>query len=228
MTWLTEEASRRASSESDATWPRDAARLPAGADRDAHLAALLAAEELLTSVPRVEDLLVLPSIRLSSRRALADEARELTSLLHRAYGNMAARNIRFLATHQSVEVTLDRTRETESWVTVEDDRIVGTVSLYPPGVDGGGHEWFGRPGVAKFIQLAVEPSFKRRGLGSALISLAESRAIELGATEIAIDTAVPATDLRSMYRARGYEHVTYCDYRPNTNYPSVVMSKRLG
>ncbi len=47
----------------------------------------------------------------------------------------------------------------------------------------------------------IEPSLQRRWLGSRLMDFVEQRAADLGATEIALDTAEPArTSSRSMRR----------------------------
>ena len=44
---------------------------------------------------------------------------------------------------------------------------------------------------------------------------------------MALDTAAPAEALIAMYRAWGYETVGEVDWRPQTNYLSVVMRKAL-
>ena len=48
-----------------------------------------------------------------------------------------------------------------------------------------------------------------------------------GATTLALDTAQPATALIAMYVSWGYRVVGECDWRPFTNYPSVVMAQPL-
>jgi hypothetical protein len=44
---------------------------------------------------------------------------------------------------------------------------------------------------------------------------------------MALHTAQPATTLIAMYQSWGYEVVGTCDWRPQTNYLSVLMSKSL-
>ena len=50
---------------------------------------------------------------------------------------------------------------------------------------------------------------------------------QAGATTLALDTAQPATALIAMYESWGYRMVGECDWRPFTNYPSVVMAQPL-
>lgn len=42
-----------------------------------------------------------------------------------------------------------------------------------------------------------------------------------------LDTAQPASTLIAMYESWGYRVVGECDWRPLTNYTSVVMSRQL-
>jgi hypothetical protein len=44
---------------------------------------------------------------------------------------------------------------------------------------------------------------------------------------MALDTAAPAEALIALYSSWGYSLVGTCDWRPFTNYPSVVMAKEL-
>jgi hypothetical protein len=52
----------------------------------------------------------------------------------------------------------------------------------------------------------------------------KARAIERGARVLALDTAAPATKLIAMYERWGYRIVGAADWRPTTNYESVVMA----
>ena len=44
---------------------------------------------------------------------------------------------------------------------------------------------------------------------------------------MALDTAQPATALIAMYESWGYRVVGECDWRPVTNYTSVLMARDL-
>lgn len=156
-----------------------------------------------------------------------DTIDELTDLLHRAYAPLAEAGFRFLATHQDAQTTTRRSADGECHVAVLDGRIVGTIT-FCEAARTGGSPWYDRADVASFQQFGVEPTLGRRGIGSALMDLVERRARETGAAEIACDTAEGATHLVEMYERRGFRVVEQIDWRPVTNYRSVVLSKSLG
>ncbi|MHC5009929.1 MAG: GNAT family N-acetyltransferase [Planctomycetota bacterium] len=164
---------------------------------------------------------------LSLRRLRPSDSLEaLTSLLREAYASLAAQGLHYVASRQTVEITRRRLEGGECWVGEHEGRLVATYTLYPPGT-GEGPEWYARPDVAKVGQLAVHPDRKGDGLGARLMDHAEDRARALGAREVAVDTAESAEDLIRWYASRGYRHVGTYDWRPHTNYLSVVMSLRL-
>lgn len=161
-----------------------------------------------------------------------DDLDALTDLLHRAYATLAERGLRYLATHQDVATTRRRIEGGEAYVAVADGEIVGTIVWYRhhAGEPDGSvvrRGYYARPGVAAFGQFGVEPELRGRGIGRALLQRVEQRAREGGATELACDTAEPATDVIAMYVQWGYAVVDATDHRPHTNYPSVVLSKKL-
>ncbi|MGI8923196.1 MAG: GNAT family N-acetyltransferase [Fimbriimonadales bacterium] len=154
-----------------------------------------------------------------------DDLQELTDLLHRAYKQLADMGFRFLATHQDTETTRERTQGGECFVGHIEGPIVATMTFYDA-AHTSGCSWYDRPEVASFGQFAVEPSLQRSGIGSRLIELAEGRALETGATELALDTAEGATRLIGLYERRGYRLVGNADWN-ETNYRSVILSKRI-
>ena len=165
------------------------------------------------------------------RRVLEHEIEALTSMLNRAYAEHAARGIQMMATHQGPEITRDRIRACECFVGIVGEQLVATVTLVPPhagrSVEDAGCPTYARAGVAKIQQFAVAPEHRKRGYGSRMMDHAEQRARELGAVEIALDTAMPAIETQAYYLRRGYEIVDRADWRPNVNYESVVLSRRL-
>lgn len=167
----------------------------------------------------------LPGGVVVRRLAGSDSIAELTKFLHRAYGGLAERGLRFVATHQSDDTTLRRTAAGECFVATLDDRLIGTVTLRAKGT-GRGCDWYQRPNVACCEQLGVEPDLRGRGVGTLLLDVVEQRAWETGADEIALDTAEEAGDLTAWYRRRGYRFVEEADWDV-TNYRSVVLSKSL-
>lgn len=149
----------------------------------------------------------------------------LTAFLHRAYRGLAESGLAYVAASQTEDVTLRRTVGKECWVALGTDGLVGTVTVSPPGLQGG-CGWYDRPDVAMFGMFAVDPALRGTGLGSALLAHAELRAGAFGATELALDTAETATHLIDYYARRGYRLVDAVDW-PATNFASVVMSKTL-
>lgn len=156
-----------------------------------------------------------------------DSIGELTDLLHRAYAELGEMGMRFIATYQDEETTARRIAGAECTLAFREGRMVGTVTLRPPARTSG-CTWYDRPDVASFGQFCVDPELRRIGLGSALLDYVEARAAQLGAAEIACDTAENATHLVRMYEARGYRFIEYADWQPLTNFRSVVLSKTLG
>ena len=154
-----------------------------------------------------------------------DSLDQLTELLHRAYAPLAQAGFRFLASWQDAEVTRQRADEGECWVLELDGRIVACGTLRLPGTHRG-TPWYEQSGVAVVGQFAVEPTLQRRGLGTALLEHLESRARELGAEHVALDTAEGATQLVHYYERHGYGFVEHVRWEV-VNYRSVVLSKPL-
>ncbi|HEV7345582.1 MAG TPA: GNAT family N-acetyltransferase [Devosia sp.] len=157
--------------------------------------------------------------------AATDSIPELTQLLHRAYARLADMGLRYMATHQSDEVTLERARSGECWVAVLNGEVVGTI-LFKSADRTRGSAWLDRPEVASLGQFAVAPELQGAGLGGRLMDLVEQRGSDTGAEEIALDTAEPATHLVGWYGRRGYRLIEHAQWQ-HTNYRSVIMSKRL-
>lgn len=153
-----------------------------------------------------------------------DSIPALTRLLHRAYAPLAAMGLRYMATHQSDEVTRERAASGECWVAVVGEgALVGTI-LFKEAARTMGLPWLDRPEVASLGQFAVAPELQGAGLGARLMALAERRAFETGAAEIALDTAEPAGHLVALYQRRGYRVIEHTRWS-HTNYRSVIMSK---
>lgn len=173
--------------------------------------------------------LEVPDARIR-RLAPADDLHVLTELLHRAYAPLAAAGMRFVASHQDAEVTRQRAAQGECYVAELEHALVGTFTLGLPGARAGAASepsLYRRPDVATLSQFAVEPSLQGRGLGGRLLQYAEARARALGATTLALDTSQQAHDLIAWYQVRGYRIAGTCDWRPTTNYLSVLLQRQL-
>jgi GNAT superfamily N-acetyltransferase len=154
-----------------------------------------------------------------------DDLAALTALLHRAYAGLAARGMRFWASHQSVDDTRKRTADGECWVAVAAGSLIGTITLRDA-ANTRGCAWYDRPDVAAFGQFGVDPAWQGRGVGAALLDVVEHRARETGVAELALDTAEGAADLIALYARRGFRFVQHVTW-DKVNYRSVVMSKPL-
>ena len=154
-----------------------------------------------------------------------DNVSVITSLLHRAYGELADLGFRYHATWQSEEVTFDRLSRGIAFIAEDQGEIVGTATLYlPPSKTG--CAWYDQEDVARFGQFGVEPTLQRKGIGSLLLDAIETTSISRGVFNLALDTAEEATHLIELYSRRGYKYVCDADWEI-TNYRSVIMNKRL-
>jgi GNAT superfamily N-acetyltransferase len=157
----------------------------------------------------------------------AESLSVLTLLIRRAYAPLLEMGLHFVATAQDEATTRSRIAEGECLVAELDGRIVGTILLRPP-TTSTRCAYYARAGVASIHQLAVEPALQRRGIARRLVAAAEERAREIGAGELALDTAESAGHLVTLYERWGYRVVDAVDWRPEVNYRSVVMAKSLG
>lgn len=155
-----------------------------------------------------------------------DSVEEITDLLYRSYLRSAQAGLRFLATHQDSSVTRERLDRGRSFVAELDGRIVGVVTLHVRGEKPYGDYDPGYP-IASFGQFAVDPACQGQGIGDLLLERVEEEARQAGVGELALDTAQPAAGLIAYYEARGFRIVGRADWRPGTNYESVIMAKGL-
>lgn len=155
-----------------------------------------------------------------------DDVVALTDLIHRAYRQLADQGLNYIGTTQSVEKTLNRLAEGESWCADYEGHIVGTITLFAPG-EQTGCEYYRTERPCAFGQFAVDPEIQGKGVGKALLEIAENRGREWGAKTLACDTSELAHDLIAMYRRWGFEIVGEADWRPSVNYKSVVLGRPI-
>jgi GNAT superfamily N-acetyltransferase len=141
-----------------------------------------------------------PLIRLLEAK---DSFQELTQLVNVAYRPLAEMGFRFVASYQDCELTIRRCAIGDTYVAEMDGNIIGCITLRPPQYQMAGIDdypaWYERNDVAVFGQFAVHPDLQKNGIGTKLILQAEERATDLGANEIACDTAEGVTHLISYY-----------------------------
>lgn len=152
----------------------------------------------------------------------SDDMGRLTKLIHAAYAMQAARGLRFWGTHQSEEDTATRFALGQGLVAESEDEYIGTITIRTPQPESP-VALYRDPHTWSISQFAVAPSFKRMGVGKALHDIAVMHAKRNGGRTLALDTAAPAEDLIAMYRAWGYQFAGEHDWRPQTNYLSVLM-----
>ena len=152
---------------------------------------------------------------------------QITALLHRAYRPLAEGGMRFYASHQDDTATLDRITKGLGFLGFVNERLVATITLYPPGA---GHRqgWYAEHlDAAVFGQFGVDPDSQGRGIGDRLLAHVEHLAgSDLRATQIACDTSERAHRLIGVYERRGYRRVGTTQWNV-TNYRSVILSKPL-
>lgn len=160
------------------------------------------------------------------RREARDSYERMTEILHAAYARLAAMNLRYKAVDQPASVTRERAESGECFVAELDGALVGTVTLYPRGLADAPSDWYRRTDVAILSQFAVDPSLQAKGIGRRMISAVEDRARHVGAVELALDTAEPATHLVDWYSRLGFRFIEYAQWG-HTNYRTVILSKTL-
>ncbi len=149
----------------------------------------------------------------------------LTALLHRAYRKQVEMGLRPLAGRQTEDVTRQRTTSGETLVAQSEGRLVGMILLNEK-EEAAFPSHFLEPHVAHFSLFAVDPDCQGRGIGRLLLEAAESRARELGYTELALSMAEPDTELLNFYVRLGFAQVGHWQW-PYTNYRSVILSRRV-
>jgi ribosomal protein S18 acetylase RimI-like enzyme len=165
--------------------------------------------------------------RAWSIRALrADESTAaVTALLHRAYARLAAMGLNYTAVDQDDATTARRARKGTCLLAESGKALVGTLAFHGPD-DESQTDWFTRPHVVVMEQFAVDPALQGRGIGGALLSEAESRAVALGATHLVLDTAEPAVHLVRFYERLGFRVVDHVRW-PAKVYRSVILARPL-
>lgn len=167
------------------------------------------------------------SIRVEIREfTQSDDVVTLTHLIHSAYAPHAEYGLRYWGTHQSVDDTRKRISSGTCFLALIDGRVVGT-GLFRPPQPQSPVELYRDPQVWTLAQFCVLPEFKGRGIGRAIHDHGLRFVEASGGLTIALDTAEPAKSLIEMYSSWGYKLVGSCDWRPNTNYTSVLMSRPI-
>lgn len=82
-------------------------------------------------------------------------------------------------------------------------------------------------GSGHIITIDVRQEFRRTGLGSALLSAAEARLAERGASEVVLETAVGNAPALAFYNRHGYSVMKTIPRYYNQSIDALVMVKKL-
>ena len=111
-----------------------------------------------------------------------------------------------------------RLADSQLVVAVEEGKIVGAVTYYPPRPEGTGEGWPG--GWAGVRLLAVAPAARGRGYGRDLMEECLRRARGAGAVALGLHTTQLMAVARAMYERMGFQRVPEFDFYPA---PGVVV-----
>ena len=156
----------------------------------------------------------------------SEDLSALTSMIRAAYAPHTERGLRYWATHQTVEDTAKRIARGVAFVGEQSGKVVATVALSRPDPESK-VALLREPTTWSFGQFAVHPDHKGKGFGKRIHDAALQYAAANGCRVMALHTAQPAVELIEMYESWGYAQVGTCDWRPHTNFLSVLMSKSL-
>jgi ribosomal protein S18 acetylase RimI-like enzyme len=96
-----------------------------------------------------------------------------------------------------------------------DGELVGMGGIKPTGAN-----------RAEVLRVRVHPARRRRGIGHQVMRELEKRAVELGLSELHLDTADNQPDALAFYRALGYQE-TGRETQPGWSWTLVYFAKHL-
>ena len=163
---------------------------------------------------------------LSIRDARPEDRDKVATLTRLAYAEFAdlMTPSAWGALEAAVERALKKPGPAQCIVAEDDQRIVGSVFLYPAGASAyAGGEVQTYPEIRL---LAIAPNARRRGIGRALVDECIRRAIASGATELGLHTSKSLVAAIAMYEAIGFTRVPERDFQPEG--AELVQGYRLG
>jgi len=118
-----------------------------------------------------------------------------------------------------------RLADSQLIVAVDDGRITGTVTFYPPGSEKKGEGW--PLEWAAIRLLAVHPDARGRGLGRALTDECVRRARALGAPTVGLHTAHIMAVAQAMYERMGFTRYPENDFPITDDFVVVAYTLSL-
>ena len=137
------------------------------------------------------------------REARPDEYAETGALVADAYREYFGTEEQSHSYLDKIADVAERAARTTILVAVDGERIVGSVTLE---VDGRTSDEAGplEPDEAHIRMLGVSADARRSGVGKALMTECERRALEAGRTRMTLHTTVRMRAARAMYESLGY------------------------
>jgi ribosomal protein S18 acetylase RimI-like enzyme len=159
------------------------------------------------------------------RRARSDDLAEVGAVTVAAYEEFTGDNSDGYVEHLRDAATRDR--EAELWVATPDasDEILGTVTVTPTG-----SPWreVARDGEGEFRMLAVAPSARGAGVGSALVSLVVERFRADGAHAVVMSTLPTMRPAHRIYERAGFVRDPTRDWAPMPGIDLITYRLDLG
>lgn len=156
---------------------------------------------------------------LEIRLVCENDIPAIRSLVNAAYKELSEMGLNYTGTYQDERVTQDRISRGCAFVLEQGKKILGTVLFSE-------RNFFTNLRTGYVSQLAIDPSFKRSGLGTILMDLCEDIASSEGFEAIQLDTAKPALHLVAWYQKRGYKIIGEVKIEGKT-YESWIFEKKF-
>lgn len=162
------------------------------------------------------------------RPAHASDLEPISHMIPRVVAAMqAAGNDQWQEDYPRLEDFTQDVEQGRLWVLIHSGRLVGVVCVND--VTSPEYDSLTWPLAGPFLtihRLAVDPDFRRAGLGRALVSLAEEQAHALGMTHMRVDTYSLNLPMQRLFTSLGYEKVGEFTI-PSRNRPFFAYQKPL-
>lgn len=118
-----------------------------------------------------------------------------------------------------------RAEHADLLVAVHDHRVVGTVAFVLPGSP---YAHFTGDREAEFRMLAVDPTARGRGVGTALVNSCVDRARAVGCTILRLSTQPNMTTAHRLYQGMGFARTPDHDWEPEPGVTLLTYALDLG
>lgn len=147
------------------------------------------------------------------RDARSDEREKVETLTRLAYDEFAAVMApdAWHALHAAMERVLRDPGSAQCIVADDEERIVGSVFLYPAGAAAYDDDALRSP---ELRLLAIAPNARRRGIGRALVEECVRRSQASGAAELGLHTSKSLGAAIALYESMGFRRVPERDFQP--------------